>query len=176
MNIDILGQKIKITSTVLSDIDRIIEFENSNYKFVHQYSKEKHIELVKSNDCLHLSIKRLDNDRLLGHMIIFGLEKPDKTLEFRRITIVEKGFGFGREAINIIKQICFEKLNFHRLWLDVFDDNERAIRLYESEGFVYEGTLRDCLRTGNGYRSQRIYSILENEYKPLVNKSYPINP
>lgn len=63
-----------------------------------------------------------------------------------------------------MKQICFEILGFHRLWLDVYDDNERAIKLYESEGFVKEGILRDNIRTESGYRSQRIYSMLENEY------------
>ncbi|MEO6902846.1 MAG: GNAT family protein [Bacteroidia bacterium] len=52
------------------------------------------------------------------------------------------------------------------MWFDVYDDNDRAIKLYESEGFVKEGTLRDNVITKNGYRSQRIYSMIENEYKP----------
>ncbi len=34
--------------------------------------------------------------------------------------------------------ICFETLKFHRLWFDVYDDIEIAMRLYESEGFVKE--------------------------------------
>ena len=42
--------------------------------------------------------------------------------------------------------------------------NDRAIKLYESEGFIKEGTLRDNIKTDNGYRSQRIYSMIENEY------------
>ena len=71
----------------------------------------------------------------------------------------------GREAIKLLKQFCFEKLKFHRLWLDVYDNNDRAIRLYESEGFVKEGVLRDCIKTGDGFRSQRIYSMLADEYK-----------
>jgi len=169
MNIDLRGDKIRLTNTALSDIDNIIEFENSNRQFVHQYSKDKHIALLKDNDCLHLSIKRLDNDKLVGHMIIFGLCNHNKVLEFRRITINEKGLGFGREAIRLLKQFCFEKLKFHRLWLDVYDDNDKAIKLYESEGFIKEGRLRDNIKTDNGYRSQRIYSMIENEYKPAHN-------
>jgi len=164
MDIEILGEKIIITNTVLSNIKRIMEFEKANNFFVHQYSKEKHKALIDNNDCLHLSIKRLDNDRLIGHMILFGLEEPNCILEFRRLTINEKGLGFGREAIKILKHICFEKLNYHRLWFDVYDDNERAIRLYESEGFIHEGTLRHCIKTNDGNRSQRIYSMLEKEY------------
>ena len=46
----------------------------------------------------------------------------------------------------------------------MFDDNAVAIKLYESEGFVCEGTLRDSFVSEGGYRSQRIYAMLENEY------------
>ena len=123
------------------------------------------MELLKDEDCLHLSIRRLDNDKLVGHLILLGVQSPHKVLEFRRITIDEKGYGFGREAVQLLKKLCFEKLGFHRLWLDVYDDNTRAIQLYESEGFTKEGTLRECILTENGFRSQRIYSMLENEYK-----------
>lgn len=172
MNIELRGNKIKLINTDLSDIDNIIEFEKTNSQFVHQYSKDKHLALLKEKDCLHLSVKRLDNNKLIGHMIIFGLCNNNKVLEFRRITINEKGLGFGREAIRLLKQFCFEKLKFHRLWLDVYDDNDRAIKLYETEGFIREGILRDNIKTEKGYRSQRIYSLLENEYKPAHNTAY----
>lgn len=171
MNIEINGDKIRVVNTVPSDIDKIIEFENSNKQYVHQYSKDKHLTLLNDSNCLHLSLKRLDNDKHIGHMIIFGLESDHKVLEFRRITINEKGLGFGREAIQLLKKLCFEKLKFHRLWFDVYDDNERAIRLYESEGFVKEALLRENIKTDNGYRSQRVYSMLENEYKPAHNSA-----
>lgn len=170
MNIEISGDKIKLINTVISDIDKIIEFEKLNNQYVHQYTKNKHIDLLKDNDCLHLSIRRLDNDYLIGHMIIFGLCNSNLVLEFRRITVNEKGMGYGRDAIRLLKQLCFEKLGFHRLWLDVYDDNDKAINLYESEGFIKEGILRDNIKTENGYRSQRIYSIIENEYKPAHNR------
>lgn len=169
MDIDLTGDKIRLINTTITDIDHIIEFEKSNNQFVNQYPEDKHLSLLKDNNCLHLSIRRLDNNKLIGHMIIFGLCDQNKVLEFRRITIHEKGFGYGRDAIRLLKQLCFDRLEFHRLWLDVFDDNERAIRLYESEGFVKEGTLRDNVKTDKGYRSQRIYSMLENEYKPAYN-------
>ncbi|MBU1012466.1 MAG: GNAT family N-acetyltransferase [Bacteroidetes bacterium] len=168
MDINLIGNKIRLTNTVSTEIDSIIEFENSNKQFVNQYPKDKHIALLNDNDCLHLSIKRLDTEKLIGHMIIFGLFNQNKVIEFRRLTINEKGLGFGREAIRLLKKLCFDKLGFHRLWLDVYDDNDIAIKLYESEGFIKEGTLRENIKTEYGYRSQRIYSILENENKSFA--------
>ena len=164
MGIELNGKKIKILNTLLSDINKIIEFENANEHFICRYPKEKHIELLRDENCLHLSIIRKDNNKLVGHIIIFGLNNNNKSLEFRRITINQKGFGFGREALKLIKILCFENLEFHRLWLDVYDNNIRAIKLYESEGFVQEGLLRDNTKIENAYRSQRIYSILEHEF------------
>jgi len=168
MTIEFTGAEIKLVNTIQSDVDRIISFETNNKQFVHQYSKEKHLKLLNDRDCLHLSIRRLDNNELIGHTILFGVESEHKVLEFRRITINEKGLGFGREAVQLLKKLCFEKLKFHRLWFDVYDDNERAIKLYESEGFVKEALLRENIKTDNGYRSQRIYSMLEKEYRSLI--------
>jgi RimJ/RimL family protein N-acetyltransferase len=65
----------------------------------------------------------------------------------------------------LIKQYCFEQLRFHRLWLDVYADNDRAIHLYRSEGFVEEGKLREIRKDGDQYRSMFLFSILENEWK-----------
>ena len=164
MKISLFGKQIKFVNTTISDIDQIIDFETINGKFVNHYTREKHIELLSDKDCGHIAIRRIDNDQLVGHMIIFGLNSFDKVLEFRRVTINEKGHGFGKEAVKLLKELCFTELKYHRLWLDVFDDNERAIHIYESEGFTLEGVLRDNYKTETGYRSQRIYSILEHEF------------
>ena len=165
MKVSLSGSKIRIINTVEADISKIIECEISNNQFVNNYDKEKHIELLNDSDCLHLSLRRLDNDKLVGHMLVFGLDGVNDSLELRRIAINEKGKGFGRDALQLLKRLCFKELKFHRLWLDVYDDNTRALSLYESEDFFQEGLLRDKFKTENGYRSQRVYSILESEYK-----------
>lgn len=164
MKLLIEGQQIKLTKTLIEDIDEIIENERNNNNFVYEYSKEKHLEIINSENNYHISIRRIDNNDFVGHMILLGLDNPNQVLEFRRIAIKEKGMGFGREAIQLVKKLCFEQLKFHRLWLDVFADNLVAINLYETEGFIYEGTLRENVKTEYGYRSQRIYSILDKEY------------
>lgn len=164
MKVNVIGNKVSLDRTIEKDIDNIIEFEKDNNIYVHSYNKAKHIKLLSDDNCFHLSIRRLDNNNMIGHMILFGGESSDKVLEFRRLTIDEKGQGFGKEAVKLLKIFCFEELKYHRLWLDVYSDNKRAIHVYESEGFILEGELRDKFKTENGYRSQKIYSILENEY------------
>jgi diamine N-acetyltransferase len=64
---------------------------------------------------------------------------------------------------SIIKKV-FEEYGAHRLWLDVFDDNQRARYFYKSVGFKEEGVLRDAVRRGDRYDSLVIMSILAGEY------------
>jgi diamine N-acetyltransferase len=40
----------------------------------------------------------------------------------------------------------------------------RACHLYESEGFVREGVLRECIWNGETYESLIVMSMLEQEY------------
>ncbi len=42
--------------------------------------------------------------------------------------------------------------------------NTVAQRLYESEGFIEEGILRDCILYNEDYESLMVMSILESEY------------
>lgn len=155
-----------IVETTKMDIDSIVllEHDHENVPFIFPNSKEEHLNLMANKDIAHLVLKS-ENNKLLGFVILAGLENENRSIEFRRIVINQKGKGFGRMTIKKIKKYCFEKLNCHRLWLDVLETNERARHLYESEGFQEEGKLRDCLLINGAFKSLVIMSILEKEYK-----------
>jgi RimJ/RimL family protein N-acetyltransferase len=162
---EFVGKKVTIRESKPEEMIQIISFEKSNAPFVESYTFERHLALLNDSDCLHLSIYKKENEMLVGHMICFGLSGSHRALELRRITISEKGMGYGREALQLIKEYCFKELQFHRLWLDVYQENTRATALYESEGFIYEGILRECIRKGDRYHSLLLYSILAREYE-----------
>jgi len=64
--------------------------------------------------------------------------------------------------------MAFRDLDAHRFWLDVKSANTRALALYRSEGFVEEGCLRESVRSGAGWDSLIVMSLLEPEYLALV--------
>jgi RimJ/RimL family protein N-acetyltransferase len=75
------------------------------------------------------------------------------------------GVGLGaRVGLRLVKERAFGPLRAHRFWLDVKEENRRARSLYESEGFVAEGVLRDSFWTGEGHESLVVMSLLESEY------------
>jgi RimJ/RimL family protein N-acetyltransferase len=64
----------------------------------------------------------------------------------------------------VVKKVAFDDLGAHRLWLDVKQRNARAQALYESEGFVLEGVLRESVRVQGGFESMMVLSMLESEF------------
>jgi len=55
--------------------------------------------------------------------------------------------------------------NAHRLWLDVKSKNARARHLYQSEGFVEEGVMRECLLEDGHFESLVLMSMLRQEFE-----------
>ena len=101
----------------------------------------------------------------MGYVILIGLIDPDCSVEFKRIVIEPKGYGFGRQTICLVKELVFNKLKAHRLWLEVLSDNTRAYNLYLSEGFTEEGIHRESLKQGDVFLNLRVMSILVSEYR-----------
>jgi putative acetyltransferase len=60
-----------------------------------------------------------------------------------------QGKGVGSALLAACIDLADNWLNITRLYLEVYTDNEPAIRLYEKFGFEREGTLRkDAFRNG----------------------------
>ncbi|SCY90880.1 GNAT family N-acetyltransferase [Alkaliphilus peptidifermentans] len=165
----IKDEDIMLCPTTPNEIDEILEIERvqqdeENRRFVYLWSKERHLESIEMEDELHLVIRSNKHEGIIGYIIISGLSNQHDVIEFDRIALRERGKGYGRKSVRLIKTLCFENLKCNRLWLDVFDYNEKAYRLYKSEGFVHEGTLRQCKKYNDSYYSMHIMSMLKEEY------------
>lgn len=75
------------------------------------------------------------------------------------------GQGYGSDATRVIARFGFEELNLHRITLNVFEYNLRAIHVYEKLGFVVEGRLRQRL-TRHGRRWDMVFmGLLRDEWQ-----------
>lgn len=160
------GSRLIVRPTQEADVAYVVtaEREAENARYVGQWSAEEHIHALTQPDILHVLIQEQASRRSVGYVVMAGIKNPNHSIEFRRLVITDKGKGYGRETLQLIKKLAFQQLNAHRLWLDVRVDNLRAQRLYLSEGFVQEGILRECVLFNGGYESLIIMSMLKNEY------------
>ena len=133
--------------------------------FIHRWPAEAHRRNLADPDYLYL-IARDGEGRNQGYVILRGLGSPARSIELVRIVALEPGRGLGRAMLQGVIARGFGELGANRLWLDVFDDNERGRRAYRAVGFVEEGVLRDAaLRADGRLGSLVVMSILAAEWR-----------
>lgn len=108
--------------------------------FILPYDVVRHRRTMAEPDVVYLRI--LDQDGLAG-FIILVLDRDGSSIEFRRVVVSKPGRGIGQEAIAQMERYAVEVLHRSRVWLDVFEENERARHLYEKLGYSRFGTSVD---------------------------------
>ncbi|MEI7474908.1 MAG: GNAT family protein [bacterium] len=162
----IKSTKIYLKKALLDDIPYIMnsERDKNNCEYVSQWSEQQHIEAISSHDKEEFIVYDNNNEKV-GFIILCNISNINKSILIQRIVINKKNKGYGREVLGLIKKLCFIEYKTHRLWLDVKDHNFKAKNLYESEGFITEGLLRESSKESDGsFCSQYIMSIIDREY------------
>jgi RimJ/RimL family protein N-acetyltransferase len=112
-------------------------------------------------------IRTLEDDHLIGETGLDAVRNGHGDT-FVGIGIGEReywGKGYGTDAMRIVLRYAFSELNLHRVSLDVFEYNPRAVRSYEKAGFQHEGRARGVLHRA-GRRWDLIYmGILRQEWE-----------
>ncbi len=101
--------------------------------FVNVSSLEDHQDNYADPNTIYLSIENTAAE-LVGYFILV-VEHETNTVEFGRIVIDENSLGIGQQAIRLMEKYCRSNLNTRRIWLDVYEDNARAIHVYEKQGY-----------------------------------------
>lgn len=122
---------------------------------------------AKGTDDYLFAIHTLDDDTLIGNCGLHKVDLKNRRAEFG-IVIGEKdywGKEYGTDAARVILRFAFDELNLHRVGLDVYDFNPRAIRSYEKVGFDQEAVRRDALFRDGAYHDINTMGILQGEWR-----------
>ena len=140
--------RIRLRPTLSSDIAFVLSLEQDaeNLPFITPWDRTQHEASIRFPDMRHFIVEGGSGLEAAGFLILIGCRNPHQSIELKRMVIQSKGQGLGRAALRVAKRVAFDDLGAHRFWLDVKSRNLRAKALYESEGFVLEGTLREAVR------------------------------
>ena len=99
-----------------------------------------------------------------------GLEQasPENRGAVLGIAIGDKEYwngGYGTDAMRVMCRFGFEMMNLHRIQLDVYPVNERAVHVYEKLGFQHEGRLRQASDKFGVYRDLLVMGLLRGELR-----------
>lgn len=103
----------------------------------------------------------------LGRIWLFGLNHMERNCEVA-IGVGEKeywGEGYGSDAMMAFLNYLFTEMGLHKVYLNVLDFNQRAMKSYLKCGFVVEGTLREEWLVEGKWCDYIRMGILEHEFK-----------
>lgn len=169
----LVGKKCYLSPMTLEDAQRYTEFLNdlevtnglilSGANITVDGERSALETLSKGQD---YSIIDLETDALIGSIGLDNIDRNNDTAELG-IFIGDKNFwgkGYGGEAIALILDFGFRRLNLHSVMLHVYSFNEKAVKCYEKFGFKMAGKLRDAVRRGGKYYDRYIMDILADEF------------
>ncbi|MBC7602060.1 MAG: GNAT family N-acetyltransferase [Ramlibacter sp.] len=158
--------RVRLRPTMTSDLEFVVSLEQDqeNNPFITPWERTQHEAAIRFPDFRHFIIEAGERLDAVGFLILIGCRSHHQSLELKRMVIQAKGAGYGRAALRVAKKVAFDDLHAHRLWLDVKSRNSRAKALYDSEGFVEEGCLRDAVKQDDGFESLIVMSMLRTEF------------
>jgi RimJ/RimL family protein N-acetyltransferase len=123
----------------------IVRTLKSRYPIAFQTEIEWLDRAMRSNtNERHFAIERKDDRTHIGNASIHEIDWVSRTAWFGLFVGEPTAWnrGFGSDAIRTLVRFAFEEMNLQKLRINVFDYNDRAKHVLESQGFVREGHLR----------------------------------
>lgn len=122
--------------------------------------------VCSSKNDLVLAIVDRKTDRHIGNVGLHNIDWVNRNCKMA-ILVGEKsmrGGGRGTEAVKMVCDHAFQRLNLHRIYLGVREDNVPAVRAYIKAGFTEEGRMVQSLFSrGQFYDIISMYKLAETE-------------
>lgn len=145
--------------------DRDLHILNAAYYPVSEADHEQWFEsmMYKRTDLVIFAIEECESGDTIGTCQLFNLNGKHRSAELQIRIGSDKyqGHGFGSEAIMLLTKFGFKDLNLHRIYLNVFSSNVRAINSYKKCGFKQEGQLKEAAFVDGKWVDILIMSLLK---------------
>lgn len=140
----------------------------ASYRPVSLESEEQLLaRFAQSDTDFVLGIGRCEDGALLGTTGLHHIDARNRHAMFGIVLgdTSAWGKGHGTEATRLMAGWAFDSLNLNRVWLQVFEDNLRAVRVYEKVGFSHEGVLRQHMWRDGQYCDCYLMAMVRADWK-----------
>ncbi|MBA8795098.1 RimJ/RimL family protein N-acetyltransferase [Friedmanniella endophytica] len=131
---------------VLADPE-LARLTGTHHRFTEQQVRDHLARVGTDRTRADWAIVRKEDNSFLGEVVLDELDEPNGSMNYR-ISLRETkicGQGYGTEAGRAVVNFGLAVLGLHRISLEVFSFNERAMASYRKLGFRPEGVLREAL-------------------------------
>ncbi len=156
---------MRIRAALPSDVLQIIAIEQiPEYRsYIGAWSAEEHLRAMAGADNEYFVVHG-EAATVEGFAILQGIQSEHHSLHLKRIAVRTPNHGFGKALLEYAMDRAFLHHRAHRFWLDVFETNTRARRVYEGYGFRYDGVMREAILLDGEYHTLALMSLLDREY------------
>ena len=104
--------EVELRRTTIDDLPYVFSAErhDDNRRFINVWPEEKHREALCDEDIEHLIIESKPLGQYTGFVILAGLKSENRSIEFMRIVVTNKGKGYSRATVRAIKRHAFDNL------------------------------------------------------------------
>jgi len=173
----IRGERVYLRASERSDLSNFVRWFNDSESLAYlsmrapmsQAGEEQWFNEMlgrQGKSDYHFVLCLIADDRPIGTIGLFAIDYVNGGAGIG-IGIGQKdlwGQGLGTDAMFALLDFGFGQLRLERLWLEVYDYNERARRSYEKCGFVLEGTERHAVFKQGEHHDVHLMSILRDEW------------
>ena len=131
------GERLLIRKACIGDADfmRGVELDEDNSPWVANWPLGWRIAKFGDGNFLQTILEKKDGTPI-GFIIFCDMMDMTKQVQLKRIAIMEKGKGYGKEALYLAQKLAFEAWRTQYLYLGTKEANLRAQSIYKATGFV----------------------------------------
>ena len=74
--------------------------------------------------------------------------------------VSERKKGYAKEALQLMIQYSWDRLNLHGLFCNIFESNEHSIKLFERNGFVQTGIKKDWALLRGEWENELFFQLI----------------
>ena len=168
------GQNIYLRALEPNDLEFVYSIENdesiwevSNTQtpysrfLIRQYLENAHQDIYEAKQ-LRLAICKNQDFSAIGLIDLFDFD-PENNRAGVGILIKDSGnrnSGFGSEALDLLIQYAFSKLNLHQLYANIDIENEVSLALFTNFGFHNIGTKKQWNLVNGHYKDEALFQLI----------------
>ena len=174
----LIGERIILREYRKEDIKHIRDWVNDpiiannlSDRFLYPHTMNATENFVNSvlegkSDQKGFVIAHRESEEYIGQIDLFKFDWKNRSVEFGIVIGKQENQckGYGSEAILLLQEFVFDRLNLNRLQLQVHDFNQKAYHSYSKCGFKEEGRLRQKYYINGQYCDSVQMGILQSEY------------
>ena len=128
-----------------------------------QYLENAHQDIYEAKQ-LRLAICQIGSFEAIGLIDLFDFDPKNNRAGIGIVIASEsyRNLGTGTQALQLVINYAFNKLQLHQLYANVGSDNTNSLQLFTKFGFQKIGTKKDWIKVNNIYKDEFLFQLINN--------------